>query len=321
MNYATPGAGVPKVSEDEKKRFSFTKFFVLFVRKFWKLVSANLMYVFVNLPIFAGILALSGNFNVPFETPARQFYPILYGVSKYGMNPALAALFGLNGQIVTSGYPSTVTKVLYGVAAITVLTLGLSNVGMAYITRNYAREDPADGEDFFHAIKRNWKQGLILGVLDAICILVLIYDVTYFYYLAFYYEPDGFVWQMIFFAMVILSVLYAMMRMYMYILAVTFDLKITKLIKNCFILAILGIKRNVVALAGIALTVFINYLFYVFLTPVGIALPFILTFSMTAFMSAYAAYPNVKRYMIDPFYTSEKPSYETDEEPIFQDRG
>jgi len=201
--------------------------------------------------------------------------------------------------------------------------MGLGNLGMAYIMRNYAREDHADGEEFFGAIKRNWKQGLIMGVIDALCVFVLVYDVTYFYYLAFYYMPpeQSFAWMIVFFAMVLVAFVYAMMRMYTNIIIVTFDLKTVKVIKNAFILSLLGLKRNIVALIGIALTVFINYLLYVYFPPIGIALPFILTMSMTAFMAAFAAYPVIKRYMIDPFYPEGDKPQRSDAEPLFTDRG
>ncbi|MBE6551118.1 MAG: DUF624 domain-containing protein [Ruminococcaceae bacterium] len=323
MNYQTPGKGVVKEDEETKKQYSFTKFFVLFFRKFWKIVSANLCYLFVNLPVFAGLLAISGNFNIPFMTPARQFYPILYGVSRFDMNPAIMAMMGVNGQYVESGYPSAVTYVLYGIFALTILTMGLGNTGMAYVMRNFAREDHADGAEFFGTIKRNWKQGLIMGVIDAVCIAVLIYDVTYFYYLAFYYMPEdqAFGWMLIFFAMVLIAFIYAMMRLYVNIIMVTFDLKITKILKNAFILSLLGLKRNVVALIGIAATIFLNYLIYIYFTPIGICLPFILTIGMTAFMAAYAAYPVIKRYMIDPYYPDGDKPARSDAEPIFTDRG
>jgi hypothetical protein len=37
--------------------------------------------------------------------------------------------------------------------------------------------------------------------------------------------------------------------------------------------------------------------------PFGVASLFLLLFSGTAFMGMYAAYPKIKKYMIDPYYT------------------
>ena len=100
------------------------------------------------------------------------------------------------------------------------------------------------------------------------------------------------------------AVIYFFMRMYIYILTVTFDLKIFKVIKNAFIFSFLGFKRNIVAAIGIALAVFINYL--LMLLPqtfgLGLILPFVITIGVVMFMMAYAAWPKIKEIMIDPYY-------------------
>ena len=55
----------------------------------------------------------------------------------------------------------------------------------------------------------------------------------------------------------------------------------------------------------------------------SILMPFIWTFSFSSFISAYCAYPIIKRYMIDPHYGEDGGEAEEAEETerVFTDRG
>ena len=59
------------------------------------------------------------------------------------------------------------------------------------------------------------------------------------------------------------------------------------------------------ALLGIVLVDIIALAMLFMITSVGIILPFVYYFALTTFMSAYAAYPVIKRYMIDPYYNED----------------
>ena len=85
----------------------------------------------------------------------------------------------------------------------------------------------------------------------------------------------------------------------------------------------MGIKRNLMAILGILIVVFVNFTLYYLVPSVGILMPFIWTFSFSSFISAYCAYPIIKRYMIDPHYAEEGGQPEEDEETerVFTDRG
>ena len=94
-----------------------------------------------------------------------------------------------------------------------------------------------------------------------------------------------------------------------------------------FLMAFLGLKRNLVCLIGIVLVVFLNLqlLFIPQLLSLGIMLPLILTISLMIFISMYCSYPVIKKYMIDPYYpeqSSESQSFDGDgDEAVFEDRG
>ena len=141
-----------------------------------------------------------------------------------------------------------------------------------------------------------------MGVLDLFVIFMLAFDYLYFGSM-----PSSFFVDCAYFAILLLAVLYFLMRLYIYVLLVTFELSIRKVLKNALIFAVLGIKRNVMAILGLVLLVAVQVvLFLLFqMTPLGIALPLIMMLlyflGVAAFTCTYASYPVIERYMIDPY--------------------
>ena len=71
-------------------------------------------------------------------------------------------------------------------SAISVLTLGIGNglakAGMTHVVRSMGRQKHSFGlSDFFDTIKKNWKQSLILGLLNVILMALLTLDIWYFW--------------------------------------------------------------------------------------------------------------------------------------------
>jgi len=123
----------------------------------------------------------------------------------------------------------------------------------------------------------------------------------------------------IFYTSIFIAVIWQWMRFYIYILMITFDLSIFKILKNALIFSMVGLKRNFMATLGIAAMVAATYLLMMIYFPVGIIIPFVLLFADCSFMACYAAFPKIKEIMIDPYYTD--PTPEEQEEPIFHDLG
>ena len=101
-----------------------------------------------------------------------------------------------------------------------------------------------------------------------------------------------------------LIIMYIMFRFYTYLMAVTFDMKIRKIFKNALIFVVLGIKRNIMALLGLAIVTSIAALMIFLFLPMGhgvtLVLPLIYYLGICSFIYSYAAYPIIKKYMIDP---------------------
>ena len=185
-------------------------------------------------------------------------------------------------------------------------------MGATYVLREMVTGKPAFvWSDYFHAVKRNLKQGFWFGIFDALVIAILTID-----FIHLYYSDNGFFGSFLFFMICGIIILYSIMRMYLYLMLVTFDMSFKKLLKNALIFAVLGIKRNIMAALGVVLIIVLNVLFIIFLVPYGIAIPIILPFlyllALIGFISAYAAFPVIKKYMIDPYYDGND---ENEEEP------
>ncbi|MBE6701092.1 MAG: DUF624 domain-containing protein [Ruminococcaceae bacterium] len=316
FDVSKPGKGVKKNSG---ANFTFLGFFKLLKRKFFDLSKVNFLWIVTNFPLFFGFVALSGNFNIPFSAPADPLYPILDGVSKFTNNPGFMALWGISGKNVEMTYAGPVAEVLYALTFLAIFTFGFANTGMAYVLRNHAREEYVDmPSDYFRTIKKNFFQALILGIIDIVFSAIIIYDLIFFRLQA----NLGFIYSMFFYFSIFLAILWVFMHFYMYQLLVTFKLSIFKILKNSFIFSLIGLKRNFVALISMALVIGLNVLIYVYFLPLGGLLPFFITVALVNFIGVYAAYPNIKKIMIDPYYKSDDHIENTPEEPsVFHDMG
>lgn len=318
FDFTKEGKGVKKEDYIDEKPFTFGTFFKTFGRNFWGFTCLNFLFLLVNFPIFFGLYALSGNLNFDSSAPANLFFPQLFGMMQIRPDPVLQMHFGRLFGEATLSVPTTATFVFFGLTLLAVFTYGIANCGMTYVLRSYARKEPVFlGSDFFEAIKNNWKQAFPLGLIDLLLTFVVLFVFQFWRS-----YRTGFFNDIMFYLSIFVLITYFFMRFYMYVLMITFDLSIPKILKNSFIFALLGIKRNLLALLGIAAVLLVNFYIFLLFMPLGIILPFLITISLCSFIAIYCTYPVVKRVMIDPYY-AEKISGSDDEndDPVFIDRG
>ena len=312
--YTRPGKGIKK--EDKPRSFGFRRFFSQARDKFWKLVILNLLFFLVNLPVFGIFAYLAGVGGVPYHTPAGVLFQPLWGVMRHGQSPALQALQGVVGVQVVHRYPTWITYSLLGAGMLTLLTFGVATAAMTRIQRDFVRGDPVSvGEDFFDAIKTNFKQAMVLGLVDIGFTFVFLFDLVNYLY-----ANQSFGFLVLLYATFFIFLLYLFMRPYLYLQCVTFEVKIPKMIKNAWILAVAGIRRNLLCFFFSALLIVVNILLFSFVPSMGVGMLFIFTVSFAWFFQIYGAWPVLKKHMIDPFYeeTSTPPTHDA---PIFEDRG
>lgn len=303
--------GITKKEKDDAEEdivgpLNLKNFFKLFKRRFGKLLSLNLYMAVEAIPIAAIILAVIWG---PFVySPDSAAFSLIYGAMPLSGSPVNSILYGVFG--VGRKFPVyTPGMIVFFLAAVLVFLLifGPINVGCTYILRNMVRREPVFmWSDFKYAVKRNLKQGILFGILDGILVGVLAFDLVYFYRLL----GSSFMTDLMFFVALFIAIIYFFMRFYIYIIMVTFDLSVRKILKNSLIFAILGFKRNIMALLGILSMIAVNYLLLVLLIPLNLMFPLILPIfyllGFGAFMAAYAAYPKIEQYMIKPYEKDEQ---------------
>lgn len=313
FNPSKDGKGVTKEPDDGKR--DFIGFFKMYAHNISRILTLNAYMVFGNFPLFFGLFALGGYLNKHTSTPASQYFGPLHGAMLLGEpSTSINALFGVHGVQTDLSVNTPASLTLFALTALVIFTWGCVNVGTSYIMRNIVRREPVFmWYDFWYAIKKNLRQGIIVGILDIVFMGLIAYDVVFFYY-----NIGPFFNNVMFYFSLAIAIFYFLMRFYMYLLMVTFDLKIRQIIKNSLIFAFLGIKRNLLAIVGILAVIIMNYALFLMFIPLGILLPFVLTVATCSFIAAYAAYPKIKQIMLDPYET---PSDEDVEAPIFIDRG
>jgi len=279
---------------------TFLYFFPLCWQNMTRLLYLNIIYVLGNFPIFLVMLALSRNLHMHATAPSNALYAPFYGAMKLGaLSPASTAFSGMYGATTDVALWTPLARAVL-IAGIVLLlgTFGPVTTGVTYIMRNIVKGEPIFlFNDFFYAIRRNLRQSIILGVIDLFAVALLAYDIYFFYLNPGLPLSGAFIVISLFLLVVCL-----VMRFYSYLMMITFDLSMFKILKNSLIFSLLGIGRNILAAIGIALVIVLNYGLAIIFLPLGVVLPFVLTVSLCMFIRIYAAWPKIKKVMIDPYY-------------------
>ncbi len=286
------------VFEEENRKPTLGFFFKLFFRKFNQLLQLNLLMLFMIIP-FIILLCL---YVVGEKTPTSTelLYAPMYGINTVVQASGLQNVLDLTAmQMEIPIFSPTANILIIVMFVVLAATWGWQNVGAAYVLRGLFRGDAVFVfSDFFYGIKKNFKQGFFLGLIDFICSAILIVDFTFLYNMT-----GSFKFDFMYFMIFALVIIWIMMRFYIYNLLVTFNLKNFKILKNALIFSILGIKRNIMAFLGILLLLVIHIFLIILILPYGFAvaliLPFVYILAAIGFMATYAAYPVIEKYMID----------------------
>lgn len=283
--------------EDTTPTLSF--FFKLLRRKIGKIMTLNLFMLFQVLPLAACVpIYLYAKTFPTMESPA---YAPLLGVFLTGRSPTAGLLLSVVGGQMSVPHLTTGRVVAMALlAAFLVFTWGWQNVGSFYNLRSLVRGDSCFlFSDYFYAIRRNLVRGFFFGLFDLAVIALLGFDLYYFYHLT-----GTLVYGILYIFVLVIGIFYLVMRPYLYLMLITFDLSFFKRLKNAFLLVVLGTKRNAMLVLGSALIVGINVVLITLGLQVGFTLPIILPFfyflPLEGFMAVYAVYPVIRQYMIDP---------------------
>lgn len=119
---------------------------------------------------------------------------------------------------------------------------GPATAGVAYVTRNWARDEHAFiWSDFKDAVKENWKQGLVISLITAVLPFLIYVGWTFYGQMA---QQQSFmvIPQML---LLFLGLIWALSVTYMYPLMVTYQLKMKDLLRNGLLLGVARLPMSV----------------------------------------------------------------------------
>lgn len=220
-----------------------------------------------------------------------------------------------------------IAGLLWTVTALPIVTCGWAHAGLTRITRNYSREKHAFiKEDFFESIKKNRKTALIIGIINLIVTMILVYNLALLIPIMAPGLYTLFGWAVedlpaardlttMETVMLVLSltgyVVFTWMKYYIPFLMITFKLNIKQIYKNAFLFTGANLKVNLMIsailivlyglLGGVLLisaAAQMNYLIW----SVVLVLCVSVVPAFRSFLIQYSIFPAIKRLIIDPYY-------------------
>lgn len=223
-NYYYGKSGKGDYQKDDLPRTRWQLFWEMLRIRLAGLFRLNITSVIAWLPaMYVLIQLMSDIFNIAGISQAVEMDPS-------SATPEQLALVANLGSL----YHSVITRsLLYLVPA--VFITGPFQAGMAYVTRNWARDEHAFvWSDFKDAFKSNWKQSLVISLITGLMPLILY--VGYRFYGDMVSQSILFIVPQMLTAM--LGVIWSLALVYFYPLLVTYQLSLSNLLRNGFLLAI-----------------------------------------------------------------------------------
>lgn len=230
-------------------------------------------------------------------------------------------------------------NLLYVLLSLPVVTHGLAQAGLTFVTRNYVQQKHVFlPSDFWDTVKKNAKQALIIGIEELLICALLGFDLVYAWNGLTMGETVS-IGALLFFAVsLFIAISFLQIRYYLYIQVITFKLSVKQIWKNSILLSIAGFKQNLILsvslglIYALAILVFLAFgvlsaglliVAYVFFFP-----------AFRSFLIQFNVFPLIKKHIIDPYY-NEHPDEDIEkrrdlnledgtqnlEEPVFEDRG
>ena len=288
----------PGLYPEDMNKGPAARFFGVFGRKFWKIVTLNFMYVVFSLPILALSFLLA-------PTLMRFLIPglTLDALREYFSRPEFVN--SLAEGITPEAFAQTTLLFLYSLfalfqTAMAMFVLGPVHAGMTYVLRNYSREEHAFvWSDFWEHAKKNIGQSMVSCLISMVGSIALV--VSFGYYRA-TIGNDIFRLFVMGFLLLIFTV-FAVMHMYIYPMMVTFKLPIKNIYKNAFLFFTLRLFPNLgLFFLSVLLNLVIPLLLIFFLQLLGFYLVvlyyLLIGFGLQLLLTNFYVYQQLDRFMI-----------------------
>ncbi len=193
-------------------------------------------------------------------------------------------------------------NLVYSLISIPLVTNGFANVGVTNVARNTARDKHSFGlSDFFETIKKNFKQSLIAGIINAVVYAFLIFDIWFFFNSegAFATVGLGFSFSLL--------LTFIMMGYYMWTLMITFKYNLKQIYKNSFKFVFINFKFSFLCLFINVLLLALNIAIVLMTNSYLAILIELLIFALVypcfnGLLVQYCTFPSIKKFIIDPYY-------------------
>ncbi|MDD3867761.1 MAG: DUF624 domain-containing protein, partial [Eubacteriales bacterium] len=242
FDFTKEGKGV---YADEPPRSAFAMFFVLLGRKFWKLISINLMYLLFSLPIL--ILSMfAANYFLAITVPVLTVDNLAQVLEQAGFAEFLQEGVTIEEFAATQMLTLFITLGVM-ITGLSLIVSGPVHAGVTYILRNYSREEHAFvWMDFKDHARRNFRQSLLAGLFSLLVTIVFVFNLAFYSQSAFVGNP--YLRTILFSVMLILFIFWTIMQMYLYPMMVTFNLSLRQLYKNAFLFTFMRLPLNLLIL-------------------------------------------------------------------------
>lgn len=266
-NYSKPGRGI---SKDEPAKTGIALYLDILLRRFWNIITLNLIYIIFSIPAIVISFFLS-TFLISWSAT----------VSGVDINGVLGDALSLVG-------------ILFAVIIVFALGSGPASAGMTFVLRNYVNDKHAWAwGDFYDQFKSNFKQGIVVYIINIIFTVSCIIGFVFYTHIM-----TGIIAVILRSFIVVLTLIFALMQMYIYQLMSWFKLSVKKIYKYSAILAIVKLPLNLFALAISAFLMYLLYELMLVYPAIAVVVLLLLSFTMIAYTQIFITNNVIKEFLL-----------------------
>lgn len=291
FDYSKPGRGI---SKDEPQKTGIALYFDILLRRFWKFITLNLLYLLFSVPALAVIFFLSSEAVMRLASAVIDFSKISADESR--------ALWLLT---------ITLSSIVFAVFG-----SGAARGALSYVMNNFVNDRHSwIWSDFWEHLKKNFIQGTVVFVIDMVA-LVLFSVSIYFYS---YCMPQKYLSLALRSVVFAVFLVFLMMHMYIYPIMAVFKLKVKDIYRNSLLLVMARLPWNFLAFA-VSGGVLAAFVYASLVSGIGIILMLLIGFVLIAYTQMFMTNNVVKKYLLEPALAMEnREEKHEDDETVFED--
>jgi hypothetical protein len=272
-----------EIKPNDPKPLAIVHFFQLLLRKFFSLVQLNILHVLLNFFVIGFIYIFTQVFiqegiigSINLGAPVDQDLASAYYIAKFFL-----CLF---------------------LFCVPVICFGPFQAGFAYVNVCFVNERHTFVfSDYFQKAKENFKKALIISLINLTVFYIAALAINAYLANLAYYGIMGIAVLVFILFMVII---FMMMNMYIWPLLVTVDLSIKDIYKNAITFVYMRFYINLIALVFSFAIFYGTFIYTEGMQQIFIFLLLFLYPALIGFITTFAAYPAIKKNIIDLVKTS-----------------